>query len=153
VRTPLTPNRLQVYTLNYSSGILHSKLILVDDEALSVGSANAYPRGFFFDSELNLMLDHAQTVKSFRHRLWAHNLGVPPDKVAAWSPSQFFDSWDAVAKRNEGVQGKPDATAFMVGEGVVAFKPLDSSDHLRFREGKRGPIQTPFGDIPPDNLF
>jgi phosphatidylserine/phosphatidylglycerophosphate/cardiolipin synthase-like enzyme len=149
--SPLTPNRLRVYTLNYSGGILHSKLILVDDEALSVGSANANPRGFFFDSELNVMLDHAETVKSFRQRLWAHNLGVAPDKAAAWSVSQFFDRWDAVAKFNQGMQATPTK---MVGEGVIPFKPLDPKDP-RFRAGKRGPIHLPFGQTikPPESLF
>jgi phosphatidylserine/phosphatidylglycerophosphate/cardiolipin synthase-like enzyme len=148
---PLTPNRLRVYTLNYSGGILHSKLILVDDEALSVGSANANPRGFFFDSELNVMLDHAETVKSFRQRLWAHNLGVAPDKVAGWSVSQFFDRWDAVAKSNQDLQATPTK---MVGEGVIPFKPLDPSDP-RFRVGKWGPIHLPFGRSvdPTESMF
>ena len=148
---PLTPNRLRVYTLNYSGGILHSKLILVDDEALSVGSANANPRGFFFDTELNVMLDHAETVRSFRERLWAHNLGVAPDKVAKWSVSQFFDRWDAVAKFNQGLQATPTK---MVGEGVIPFKPLDPKDP-RFRAGKRGPIHLPFGQTvdPTESLF
>ena len=138
---PLTPDRLRVYTLNYSSGILHTKLIMVDDEALSVGSANANGRGFFLDTELNVMLDNAEATRSFRHRLWGHNLGVAPDKVATWSVPQFFDHWDSVAKSNEALQATP---AKMVGEGVIPFKPLfkppHPKDNPRFREGKRGPI-------------
>jgi phosphatidylserine/phosphatidylglycerophosphate/cardiolipin synthase-like enzyme len=146
---PLIPNRLRVYTLNYAGGILHSKLILVDDEALSVGSANANPRGFFFDTELNVMLDHAETVKSFRQRLWAHNLGVAPDKISAWNVSQFFDRWDAVAKLNQSLQATPTK---MLGEGVIPFKPLDPKDP-RFRAGKRGPIHTPFGNVNPAEVL
>jgi phosphatidylserine/phosphatidylglycerophosphate/cardiolipin synthase-like enzyme len=126
----LSPNRLRVYTLNYSGGILHSKLILVDDEALSVGSANANPRGFFFDTEVNVMLDHAPTVKDFRQRLWAHDLGVDPRKVG-WSVSQFFNQWDTVAKSNQTAQATPEK---MVGEGVIPFNPLSA------KPGKRGPI-------------
>jgi phosphatidylserine/phosphatidylglycerophosphate/cardiolipin synthase-like enzyme len=147
---PLTPNRLRVYTLNYPDGILHSKLILVDDEALSVGSANANPRGFFFDTELNVIVDDAAATKSLRLRLWGHDLGVPPDKVAMWSVPQFFDRWDSVAKFNQALHGTPEK---MVGEGVIPFKPLDPKDP-RFRAGKRGPIRTPFGDIDPaESLF
>jgi len=148
---PLTPNRLRVYTLNYPNGILHSKLILVDDEVLSLGSANANPRGFFFDTELNVMLDHAETVKEFRQRLWAHNLGLAPVEVAAWSAPQFLDRWDAVAKFNQNLQATPMKIA---GEGVIPFKPLDSKDP-RFRAGKRGPIHLPFAQTidPPESLF
>jgi phosphatidylserine/phosphatidylglycerophosphate/cardiolipin synthase-like enzyme/subtilisin family serine protease len=130
---PLTPDRLRIYTLNYPDGILHSKLILVDDEALSVGSANANPRGFFFDTELNLMLDHAETVTDFRQRLWAHNLGVARGTVAAWAPSQFLAGWDAVAQSNQRLQATPTR---MVGEGVIPFRPLDPKDP-RFRRGMR----------------
>ncbi len=135
-KPPLAPDRLRVYTLNYSKGILHSKLILVDDEALSVGSANANPRGFFFDTEVNVMLDNAEMVKSFRHRLWAHNLGTAPNKVAAWDPAQFFTHWDHVAQCNQDQQPE---TENMVGEGVIPFKPLDRHDRW-YKEGKRGTI-------------
>jgi len=144
---PLTPKRLRVYTLNYPRGILHSKLILVDDEALSVGSANANPRDFFFDTEVNVMLDHAETVKSFRQRLWAHNLGVAPDKVARWSVSQFFDRWSGVANFNRDRTSTPEK---MVGEGVIPFEPLNVKDR-RFRQGKRGPIHLPAGLTIPFN--
>jgi phosphatidylserine/phosphatidylglycerophosphate/cardiolipin synthase-like enzyme len=138
---PLLPDRLRVYTLNYPDGITHTKLILVDDEALSIGSANANPRGFVFDTELNVVLDHAEPAKTFRQALWAHNLGIDPAKVATWRVSQFFDNWDRVANGNLRVQTTPEK---MVGEGVIPFKPTDSSDP-RFRQGKRAPIVLPKG--------
>src|SRR5262249_55487795 len=132
---PLSPDRVRVYTLNYPSGILHSKFILVDDEALSVGSANANPRGFFFDTELNVVLDDADTAKEFRQRLWSHNLGVPQTTVAKWKVSDFFGRWTAVANANLRVQATPQK---MIGEGVIPFKPLGPDP--RFRAGKWGPI-------------
>jgi phosphatidylserine/phosphatidylglycerophosphate/cardiolipin synthase-like enzyme len=78
-------SRLRVYTMFHR--IIHSKFILADDRALCVGSANANPRGFFLDSELNVMLDDAEAVRAFRHRLWAHNLGVAETAVAGWKSS------------------------------------------------------------------
>jgi phosphatidylserine/phosphatidylglycerophosphate/cardiolipin synthase-like enzyme len=137
---PLTANRLRVYTLNYPHGITHTKLILADDEVLSVGSANGNPRGFFFDSEVNFVLDHAETVGEFRSRLWAHNLGVAPDKVAKWSVPQFFAQWNSVAKANLALLGTPEK---MVGEGVIPFEPTNPKDP-RFKKGLRGPIHVPF---------
>ncbi len=59
-------DRIRIYTMFYKEGIVHSKLILVDDQVLSMGSSNANERGFFVDTELNVMLDHAETVKNFR---------------------------------------------------------------------------------------
>jgi len=139
--------RLRVYTLNYAGGITHTKLVLVDDEALTVGSANANPRGFFYDSELNVVLDDAKTVTAFRHRLWAHELAVPAAEVARWSEAQYFARWDAVAKANAAFK-KSNELEKMTGEGVMAFDPLDSHDP-NFREGSR----TIIGLVPPDVLF
>jgi phosphatidylserine/phosphatidylglycerophosphate/cardiolipin synthase-like enzyme len=100
--------------------MVHSKLILVDDQVLSMGSANANPRGFFLDTELNVMLDDAEAVTRFRHRLWSHDLGVTEESVATWAVSDFIAKWDAVAKANEGKIKTPDQ---MTGEGFIPFGP------------------------------
>ena len=110
--------RLRVYTMFHR--IIHSKFILVDDRALFVGSANANPRGFFLDTELNVMLDDEEAVKSFRHSLWAHDLGISQKTVAGWAVRDFIAKWDAVAKANEGLKKTPDD---MRGEGVIRFDP------------------------------
>lgn len=112
----LGSKRLRVYTMFHR--IIHSKLILADDRVLFVGSANANPRGFFLDTELNVMLDDEETVKSFRHRLWAHNLGVSQSTVAGWTVRDFFAKWDAVAKANQSLKKTPDDVK---GEGVILF--------------------------------
>jgi phosphatidylserine/phosphatidylglycerophosphate/cardiolipin synthase-like enzyme len=100
---------------------VHSKFILADDRALSLGSANANQRGFYLDSELNVVLDDADAARTFRHRLWAHDLGVPESLVAGWKVSEFLSQWDAVAKRNAGLATTPEK---MSGEAVFPFDPL-----------------------------
>jgi phosphatidylserine/phosphatidylglycerophosphate/cardiolipin synthase-like enzyme len=147
----LHPTHLRVYTLNYAGGITHTKLIMGDDEVLSAGSANANPRGFFTDTEINFALDHAETAQAFRHQLWAHNLGIPPTDVAKWSVGEFFRNWDTVADSNLRLQKTPTK---MVGEGVIPFKPWDPKDP-RFERGKRGPIRVPFLSprVLPDGVF
>jgi len=112
-------NRRRVYTMFHR--IIHSKLVMVDDHALTIGSANANPRGFFLDTELNVILDDADTVTSFRHRLWSHNLGVPQNNVAGWAVPEFMLRWDTVASANLGLKGTPDE---VMGEGVIPFDPL-----------------------------
>ncbi len=115
-------NRLRMYTMLKS--LVHSKLILVDDRALSMGSANANPRDFFMDTQLNVMLDDAAVVKHFRHHLWAHDLGVTESEIAGWAVPDFFARWDAVARANQALITTP---LRMVGEGIICF------DHTKDR--------------------
>jgi phosphatidylserine/phosphatidylglycerophosphate/cardiolipin synthase-like enzyme len=118
-------DRIRIYTLFYKNGIVHSKLILVDDQVLSMGSANANQRGFFVDTELNVMLDHGETVKNFRQLLWSHNLGFIPAIVARWKVSDFIAQWDVVAEYNKTREKTPKK---MVGEGIIRFDPLNPKD-------------------------
>jgi phosphatidylserine/phosphatidylglycerophosphate/cardiolipin synthase-like enzyme/V8-like Glu-specific endopeptidase len=111
-------NRRRVYTM--FGRLVHSKLILVDDQALSVGSTNADPRDFFMDTQLNVMLDDSQAVTGFRHQLWSHDLGVSEAHVAGWAVSDFIAQWDLVAKANELLKTTPEK---MKGEGVIPFDP------------------------------
>lgn len=122
--------RLGLYTM--SGRLVHSKLILADDRALSLGSANANPRSFFLDSELNVMLDAPSAVEEFRHRLWAHDLGVPAATVARWRAADFIARWDAVAHSNDALVREQ-----QVGECVVPFDPT----RMKARHG-------PVSDVP-----
>jgi phosphatidylserine/phosphatidylglycerophosphate/cardiolipin synthase-like enzyme/V8-like Glu-specific endopeptidase len=115
LRAGILPSRLGVYTTNHE--LYHSKLILVDDRALSIGSANANFRDFFMDTQINVLLDDPQAVREFRQRLWAHDLGVDESTVAAWPISDFISQWDAVAKANEALTNTLD----MAGEGIIPF--------------------------------
>jgi phosphatidylserine/phosphatidylglycerophosphate/cardiolipin synthase-like enzyme len=147
---PLFPTFLRVYTVHYPGGTIHSKFVLCDDEVLSVGSANANPRGFIFDTEVNVVLEHPETVRAFRHQLWAHNLGLPVAEVANWNLGDFFPGWNAVAHRNLGLEKMPEA---MVGERVIPFEPWNPKDP-RFRAGRRGPIRVgPLQADAPEGLF
>lgn len=112
-------SRLRVYSMFHR--IIHSKLVLADDRVLSIGSANANPRGFQMDAELNVTLDDRAAVASFRHRLWAHNLGLAETAVAGWSPSDFIPRWDKVAAANEAARADPSK---MTGEAIIKFDPL-----------------------------
>ena len=68
---------------------VHSKVLVVDDNLLTVGSANLSNRSMGFDTECNLALsadDQPQAIEaiaSLRNRLLAEHLGTDPDRVAA----------------------------------------------------------------------
>jgi phosphatidylserine/phosphatidylglycerophosphate/cardiolipin synthase-like enzyme len=71
---------------------LHSKVLLVDDVFASIGSANANPRSFGLDTELDIVWRDPASVAAFRVRLWSGLLGAPrglaklalADSVAFW---------------------------------------------------------------------
>lgn len=67
---------------------VHSKVMIVDDEWLRVGSANLSNRSMGLDVECDLTVEArgeariAGPIADFRHRLMGEHLGVPPPRVA-----------------------------------------------------------------------
>lgn len=68
---------------------VHAKVLVVDDELLKVGSANASNRSMGLDTECDLALEAGGTdrirrvIAGFRNDLLAEHLGVAPPEVAA----------------------------------------------------------------------
>jgi phospholipase D1/2 len=66
---------------------LHSKLLVVDDDLLTIGSANLSNRSMGFDTECNLVLEAAgeervrRAIAGLRNRLLAEHLGTDPARV------------------------------------------------------------------------
>ena len=66
---------------------VHSKILIIDDAILTIGSANLNNRSMGFDSECNLALSAenqahaAKAIASLRNRLIAEHLGVNPEKI------------------------------------------------------------------------
>lgn len=66
---------------------LHSKIMVIDDRVLRVGSSNLSNRSMGFDSECDLAIEadddrQRAAVAGFRNRLLAEHLGVSPEAVA-----------------------------------------------------------------------
>jgi phosphatidylserine/phosphatidylglycerophosphate/cardiolipin synthase-like enzyme len=78
-------------TLSQPTGIfVHSKIMMVDDLFVSIGSANMNRRGFFHDGEANafaipqdLRGAADNPARDLRTRLWAEHLGLAPEMGAA----------------------------------------------------------------------
>jgi hypothetical protein len=80
---------------------VHAKVAIVDDEWLTVGSANMNNRGLITDSELNAVVRDATLARNLRVRLWAEHLGLSREAVAAADPVALVDQeWTARAKEN-----------------------------------------------------
>ncbi|WON73761.1 VTT domain-containing protein [Nitrosospira sp. Is2] len=87
-------NRLRLYWpevpgLDDDCVNVHSKIILIDDELLRIGSANLNNRSMGVDTECDLVIEAngeariQNAVAAFRHRLLGEHLGKDPAEIAA----------------------------------------------------------------------
>jgi len=81
--SPVTHSRV-------ASIYVHSKMMVVDDLFVSIGSANINRRGFFYDGEINafaiperLMAAADNPARTLRIEAWAQHLGLSPTMGAA----------------------------------------------------------------------
>jgi phosphatidylserine/phosphatidylglycerophosphate/cardiolipin synthase-like enzyme len=72
---------------------VHAKIAVVDDEWLTIGSANLNEHSLFNDTELNVVTDDAVLARGVRERLWSEHLdedctGIDPLRVVEerWRP-------------------------------------------------------------------
>lgn len=94
---------------------LHSKLMIVDDRLLRVGSANLNNRSMGVDTECDLAIeargpDEAKAIARIRARLLAEHLGVEPRQVA-----QELERHGSLIKAIEALQGS--------GRSLSVFEP------------------------------
>jgi phosphatidylserine/phosphatidylglycerophosphate/cardiolipin synthase-like enzyme len=86
---------------------VHSKMLIVDDKFLSVGSANKNNRGMIYEGEMNVALLDLAWVRDARRRIFANFLPAgtaPTDDVAVWwdqlataaaGNDQVYAAWEA----------------------------------------------------------
>lgn len=87
---------------------VHSKMLIVDDMFMSVGSANKNNRGVLYEGELNVAVLDKPFVSAARRRILSNMLGeTAPDASGA-----FFDRLAASAKANDAVYSAWDAESF-----------------------------------------
>lgn len=77
---------------------VHSKLAVVDDHWLTVGSANLNDHSLFNDTELNLAVYDDEIARSTRQRLWAEHLELPVAKVAGQPATIIDEVWRPIAE-------------------------------------------------------
>jgi len=77
---------------------VHAKIGIVDDEWLTLGSANLNEHSLFNDTELNVVCRDADIVRETRLRLWSEHLDRPVEEVSG-EPAQVVDElWRPVAE-------------------------------------------------------
>jgi phosphatidylserine/phosphatidylglycerophosphate/cardiolipin synthase-like enzyme len=77
---------------------IHAKIAIVDDEWLTLGSANLNEHSLFNDTEMNVVTHDPRLAKQTRLRLWAEHLELPIDDIPA-DPIQAIDElWKPISE-------------------------------------------------------
>jgi phosphatidylserine/phosphatidylglycerophosphate/cardiolipin synthase-like enzyme len=89
--------------VQYVTVDMHAKVMIVDDEWLTVGSANINERGFKYEAELNAAILDKQTARDLRIRLMAEHLKIPADiaRLQLDDIDASFDLWEKHCAANE----------------------------------------------------
>ena len=88
---------------------VHAKIGIVDDEWLTIGSANLNEHSLFNDTEMNVVTHDAALARATRLRLWAEHLELAEDDVGG-PPAEVIDRrWRPVAReqRERQAAGRP----------------------------------------------
>ncbi|MEU8631975.1 phospholipase D family protein [Amycolatopsis sp. NPDC048633] len=77
---------------------VHAKVGIVDDEWLTVGSANLNEHSLFNDTEVNIATDDHELTRTTRLRLWAEHLGREVAEVDGDPADVVDDLWRPLAE-------------------------------------------------------
>jgi phosphatidylserine/phosphatidylglycerophosphate/cardiolipin synthase-like enzyme len=98
-----------VRPFTYRPIYVHAKVAIVDDEWLTVGSANLNNRGLITDSEIAAIVHAPDLAREMRLSLWAEHLNLPREEVAAADPVALIDhEWTRRAEENAEIVQRAD---------------------------------------------
>lgn len=90
-----------MHAFRYRPTYVHAKTAIVDDEWLTVGSANLNNRGFITDSEINVVARDPALALQLRADLWGEHLGMSPGDVRDADAANLIDTvWKQRAAEN-----------------------------------------------------
>jgi phosphatidylserine/phosphatidylglycerophosphate/cardiolipin synthase-like enzyme len=78
---------------------VHAKIGIVDDQWLTVGSANLNEHSFFNDTEMNVVSCDPALARGTRLRLWSEHLERPPEDVAGDPTAVVDELWKPIARQ------------------------------------------------------
>jgi len=99
------PNKEAVKGMGAARDIyIHSKLLMIDDSFMTLGSANMNQRSMAADSEINVATDSIPHTRALRQRVWGQQTGGTLDGGSGTpGPDQMkklFKDWENLAAAN-----------------------------------------------------
>ncbi|MGN6317469.1 phospholipase D-like domain-containing protein [Trinickia sp.] len=89
----------------YREIYIHSKLMLIDDVFVTVGSANISQRSMSVDSEINIAATGQATVSELRQRVFAlHSGGLVSGSNDREKTGKVFGDWEKRMQKNRDIQ-------------------------------------------------
>jgi|GEM_PF-3549795 len=117
---------------------VHSKLVIVDDRYLSVGSANKNNRGLLFEGEANVAVLDADWVREQRVALMTNLLG--PD-FAPQMTDDFSQTWELL---NEAAEANEDAVRWWnANADDLTAEEARSAENTTWPSGFLYPLELP----------
>ena len=77
---------------------IHSKVAIVDDRWLTVGSANLNEHSLFNDSEVNVVSNDPALARDTRLRLWSEHLELPIEQIDGDPTTVFEEQWERISE-------------------------------------------------------
>lgn len=98
-----------IHAFRYRPVYVHAKVAIIDDEWLTIGSANLNNRGFVTDSEINVVVQDRGLATDLRVDLWAEHLALSREEVEQTDPIALIDQrWRDRATANAAIMGDGD---------------------------------------------
>lgn len=83
---------------------VHAKLGIVDDEWMTIGSANLNEHSLFNDTEVNVATDDRGLIRATRLRLWSEHLQRPAPELDADPVTVVDELWRPIAEEQAGLE-------------------------------------------------
>lgn len=108
---------------------VHSKMLIVDDEYLSVGSCNKDNRGLLYEGELNVSVWDPEWVREARRRVYRNLVGPARAPEVGDDPAANLALLKDVAERNASLEAWWHANgAGLDAQGVAAVAQAKRPD-------------------------
>ena len=76
---------------------VHAKVGIVDDEWLTIGSANLNEHSLFNDTEMNVVTHDHELARQTRLRLWSEHLERQPEDIPAEAAQAIDELWKPIS--------------------------------------------------------
>jgi|GEM_PF-5834226 phosphatidylserine/phosphatidylglycerophosphate/cardiolipin synthase-like enzyme len=108
---------------------VHSKVMIIDDQWITIGSANTNPRSFYLDDEINFCVRDNTLATTVRRALWGEQLGVTPAAVKRLDQNRKVTAvayWHKAARVNDRrIKARRTPKGFVVTHRPPRGKKLD----------------------------